>query len=181
MILTDREIEIALSQDQITISPRPNFDEALSSTSIDLRLANKFEYYKERKGYVLNPGAAGYSHSQTDDIRQAVEGDTYLLKSKEFVLAWTREKIDLPLKSRIAARVEGKSSMARLGVCVHITAPTIHCGFKGSIQLEMFNFSPYDILLTKDMKICQLIFEYTAGTPNKGYTGSFLGQSPKEI
>lgn len=175
MILTDREIEIALSHQQIFINPPPNLDDTLSSTSLDLRLSNKFEFYKAKRGFILNPGENGYSHSQTDDIREAVESDTYLLKSKEFVLAWTKEKIDLPLKSRIAARVEGKSSMARLGVCVHITAPTIHCGFKGSIQLEMFNFSPYDINLTKNMKICQLIFEYTAGTPNKGYLGSFLG------
>lgn len=67
--------------------------------------------------------------------------------------------------------------MARLGVGIHVTAPTIHSGFAGSIQLEMFNFGPHKIVLQAGMRVCQLIFEQTYGTPNKGYKGMFAGQT----
>ncbi|HZU88717.1 MAG TPA: hypothetical protein VE993_05615 [Stellaceae bacterium] len=74
------------------------------------------------------------------------------------------------------ARVEGKSSLARLGLGVHLTAPTIHAGFKGQIQLEIVNFGPHEIILNVGMPICQLIFELTFGTPAKGYIGHFAAQ-----
>ena len=88
----------------------------------------------------------------------------------------TKETIGLPVTSRLAARVEGRSSLARLGVGIHVTAPTIHAGFKGPIQLEIFNFGPFEIGLEPDMKICQLILEQTLGTPQAGYSGQFFGQ-----
>ncbi|MGH7040391.1 MAG: dCTP deaminase [Stellaceae bacterium] len=67
--------------------------------------------------------------------------------------------------------------MARLGLIVHLTAPTIHAGFKGQIQLEMVNLGPNDIILDVGMPICQLIFEMTLGTPVQGYTGRYFGQT----
>jgi len=100
----------------------------------------------------------------------------YVLSPNAFVLAWTREKIILPNHSRIAARVEGKSSLARLGLAVHVTAPTIHAGFEGPIQLELCNHGLFSIRLIPGMPICQLIFEMTLGTPAKGYSGIFLRQ-----
>jgi dCTP deaminase len=100
-------------------------------------------------------------------------------KSRSLLLAWTRETVILPYTSRIAARVEEKSGLARLGMMVHMTAPTIHAGFTGQIQLEMFNLGPYDIILDAGMAICQVIFEVTFGTPAKGYAGQFAGQSAK--
>ena len=67
--------------------------------------------------------------------------------------------------------------MARLGIGIHITAPTIHAGFKGQLQLEIVNHGPADVVLRPGMPICQLIFEQTLGTPEKGYAGIFAGQS----
>jgi dCTP deaminase len=95
----------------------------------------------------------------------------------DFVLAWTIEMVHIPVRSRFAARVEGKSGLARLGLVVHLTAPTIHAGYKGQVQLEMINFVPNEIILDVGMPICQLIFEMTLGTPMKGYSGQFLGQT----
>ena len=104
------------------------------------------------------------------------------------LLGWTLETIQLPYRSRIAARVEGKSSLARLGLGVHVTAPTIHAGFGASdadpswpgnpIQLEIWNTGPKPILLKRGMKICQLIFEWVDGTPEQGYVGQFAVQGP---
>ena len=111
------------------------------------------------------------------------------LKPKEFILGWTRERIKLPHRARIAARVEGKSSLARLGLGVHVTAPTIHAGFgydandpagKGNpIQLEIWNIGDFTIRLVPGLAICQLIFEEVHGTPDKGYQGLFTHQGPQ--
>jgi dCTP deaminase len=91
-----------------------------------------------------------------------------VLEPNHLVLGWTIERLRLPHTSRIAARVEGKSSLARIGVGIHITAPTIHPGFgfkklkpayPGSpIRLEIWNIGPLKIKLTKGMPICQLMF-----------------------
>jgi len=61
-------------------------------------------------------------------------------------------------------------------LAVHVTAPTIHAGFEGPIQLELCNHGLFSIRLTPSMPICQLIFETTLGTPDKGYSGMFLRQ-----
>jgi len=67
--------------------------------------------------------------------------------------------------------------LARLGISVHVTAPTIHSGFDGQIQLEMCNQDPRRVKLQAGMRICQLIFEMSLGTPEMGYAGLFAGQS----
>ena len=84
-----------------------------------------------------------------------------------------------PVDNRLAARVEGKSSLARLGLGVHVTAPTIHAGFVGTIQLEIINHGPMHIKLRAGMPICQLIFETTKGMPETAYKGQFSGQRAK--
>jgi dCTP deaminase len=99
-----------------------------------------------------------------------------VLKPASFVLGWTKELVEIPTLSKLAARIEGKSSIARLGIGVHVTAPTIHSGFKGEIQLEMFNFGPHEVILDEGLRICQLIFEHTVGIPERGYSGMFAGQ-----
>jgi dCTP deaminase len=81
--------------------------------------------------------------------------------------------------SKLAARVDGKSSLARLGIGVHITAPTIHAGFGvktgdqsyvgSQIRLEILHHGKYPVYLKAGMKICQLVFEEVHGTPLKGY------------
>ena len=105
-----------------------------------------------------------------------------------FVLGWTVEKLRLPHTSKIAARVEGKSSLARIGLGIHVTAPTIHAGFghidqdpnfEGNpIRLEIWNIGVFPIILRKGMPICQLIFEEVHGTPDEGYEGQFTIQGP---
>jgi dCTP deaminase len=72
--------------------------------------------------------------------------------------------------------VEGKSSLARLGIAIHATAPIIHSGFKGPIQLEICNLGPNEVTLDPGMYVCQLVFELTTGTPERGYSGMFQDQ-----
>jgi dCTP deaminase len=117
-----------------------------------IRALTKNEDIDPAKGYPLDPGI--------------------------LILGWTREFLDLK-QSRLAARVEGKSSLARLGLSIHLTAPTIHAGFQGRIRLEIVNHGHHPIILRPDMRICQLIFEQTFGTPDKDYEGQFVGQLPE--
>jgi dCTP deaminase len=176
MILTDREIQLALANRQIEITPLPA-DDAFASTSVDLTLDAPGEVWKQLPGQPIRPGAAGYSYASLAGRKDRITSlDGYTLVPAAFLLAWTRERIALPITSRLAARVEGKSSLARLGLGVHLTAPTIHAGFAGRIQLEIVNFGPHEIILNVGMPICQLIFEMTFGTAAKGYAGQFAGQ-----
>jgi dCTP deaminase len=165
----------------IKIEPEPDYDTALSSTAIDLTLDSNISIFKDSTAGVekiLDPSqntASGIIREITNS--HTIPGDGFLLHPKRLMLAWTREFVGLDVGTRIAARVEGKSSLARLGLGVHVTAPTIHAGFKGQIQLEMVNHGGAPIRLKTGMRICQLIFETTLGTPERGYQGQFSGQT----
>ena len=176
MILTDREIQLALENKQIEVNPLPD-DSAFSSTSLDLTLDEPGDLWERMAGQPIRPGTKGYNYNQLQARKKRVSLNGFTLEPGMFVLGWTKETVYLPYTSRLAARVEGKSSLARLGLCVHLTAPTIHAGFKGQIQLEMCNFGQNEIILDVNMRICQLIFEISFGTPAKGYAGRFVGQN----
>jgi dCTP deaminase len=182
MILTDREIQVFLASQQITINPLP-IAKRYSSTSVDLTLAREFlvwdfDQINKTRGEIIEPGQK-FKYAEFRDKytkKKILTNKGYVLSPDAFVLAWTYETINLQNNSRIAARVEGKSSLARLGLAVHVTAPTIHAGYEGPIQLELCNHGLFSIRLTPRMPICQLIFETTLGTPEKGYSGKFLRQ-----
>ena len=178
MILTDREIQLALFNKQIIITPEPDED-AYSSTSLDLTLDTPGEVWKSLgPGQPIRPGATGYKYDDLVIRKEKIPTlNGHSLAPHEFVLAWTKETVSLPVTSRFAARVEGKSALARLGIGIHLTAPTIHAGFTGQIQLEIVNFGVNHIILDVGMRICQLIFEITFGTPAKGYSGQFFSQA----
>ncbi|WP_454626542.1 dCTP deaminase [Bradyrhizobium cenepequi] len=186
MILTDREIQIALQRNQIIIDPLPQVDTAYSSTSVDLTLdplLTLFEVGNTFVKKVIDPTHKDYDIDHAlKELTKEVPIDVakgYDIPPKELVLGWTAEYVKLPYDSRLAARVEGKSSLARLGLGVHVTAPTIHAGFDGQIRLEIVNHGPLPITVKPGMRICQLIFEATLGTPQRGYQGQFSGQGSK--
>jgi dCTP deaminase len=137
VILTDREIQLALKKGQITVTPGPDYnaERAIKQLTDEIVI--------EDSGYVLHPGI--------------------------FVLGRTKKIVSLPEEARIAARVEGRSSLARLGLLIHFTAPTIHSGFNNSIRLEIINLGVVPIRLRRGIRICQLIFELTFGTPEKAF------------
>jgi dCTP deaminase len=155
-----------------------------SSTSVDLTLDQYLTVFKSGVAgieTIIDPGmkTVGIEQLLENITKQEQIGqDGFVLRRDELILAFTREYVDLRLDTKYAARVEGKSSLARLGLSVHITAPTIHAGFDGRIRLEICNHSPVPVRLRTGMPICQLIFEQTLGTPNKGYNGQFSGQTP---
>ncbi len=184
MILTDREIKIAIARGQIKIDPPPKDNSAFSSTALDLTLDPTITIFNDTVTGVeqsIDPTIADFYFDAA--IRQVsrnfqIPPEGFLLKPRQLILAWTTEYVRLNIESKIAARVEGKSSLARLGIMVHLTAPTIHAGFPGRIRLEMINQGPIAVRLRAGMRICQLIFETTLGTPEKAYSGQFGEQGP---
>lgn len=182
MILTDREIQISLEKRSIVIDPLP-VEKAFSSTSVDLTLDPILSIFRAgRAGLdrVVDPSHQDFDHDATlaeltDQVTIPAEG--YVFDPNHLILAWTKEYVNLKNDIRIAARVEGKSSLARLGIGVHVTAPIIHAGFDGKIRLEMINHGKVPVRLREGMRICQLVFETTQGTPDRGYNGRFSGQS----
>lgn len=195
MILSDREIQAALVRGAVVIDPAPSL-EAWSSTAVDLPLDKELRRWKSLSDGSVEaavcPGNSSYNYSELVNKHTHVinlEERPFDLPPKAFVLGWTMERIKLPHRSRVAARVEGKSSLARLGLGVHVTAPTIHAGFgfdandpggKGNpIQLEIWNIGDLTIRLIPGLAICQLIFEEVHGTPDKGYQGLFTHQGPQ--
>jgi dCTP deaminase len=156
---------------------------AYSSTTVDFTLdANVSEFLELKPGReeVINPSPPEFNHEEilasiTKPIK--IKDDGYVFTPGNMILAWTKEYLDLNTHAKLAARVEGKSSLARLGIGVHVTAPIIHAGFEGQIRLEMVHHGRLPARLMDGMRICQLCFEQTLGTPVGGYFGRFTGQT----
>jgi dCTP deaminase len=178
VILTDREIQISLDRRIFSISPAPE-SVAYTSTAVDLTLDPILHLVRDPTSALettINPQASGFN---AEDVMGRLSDQITIDQQSGYPfvpLGWTKERIEMDVEARIAARVEGKSSLARLGLVIHITAPTIHAGFKGRIRLEMMNHGAVPIRLWPGMRICQLIFETTLGTAEKGYKGQFAGQ-----
>jgi dCTP deaminase len=183
LILTDREIQTAINRGAIIINPVP-VEKAYSSTSVDLTLDPNISIFKPEKGgieIIIDPSIDNFNAEDilkhlTDPYEIPPNG--YILNQKVLILAYSKEYIDLRPDPKFAAWVEGKSSLSRFGLSIHITAPTIHSGYNGRIRLEIFNQGHLPIRLKSGMRICQLIFEQTLGTPDRGYVGQFAGQKP---
>jgi dCTP deaminase len=191
VILSDGEIRQEIELGNIECDPEldePYLAEALTTSALDLRLGPELQFYKPLeevapKGLadapVIDPSRPGVIPDLIAKWGRmhSIESSYFDLPPRQFVLGSTLERIGLPENGGLAARVEGKSSLARLGFLVHMTAPTIHCGFRGSIVLEMYNLGDYPIRLTPDMRICQLISERLGRPPIQEQTSQYQGQT----
>ncbi|SDD56165.1 dCTP deaminase [Glycomyces harbinensis] len=149
MLLSDRDILDAVKNDRLGIQPFD--DELVQPSSIDVRLDRRFRVFNNQKYTHIDPS------KQQDDLTSAVEvadDEPFVLHPGEFVLASTLEVITLP--ADLAARLEGKSSLGRLGLLTHSTAGFIDPGFSGHVTLELSNVANLPITLWPGMKIGQL-------------------------
>ena len=182
MILCDSEIFAALRNEQVIIKPVPP-PEHVSPTAVDLTLGNEFKRWQPPPGdsiqMTVDPSARNFL-ADCERFCEPVTPDadgSVVIAPGEFMLARTAERIELPITSRIAARVEGRSGLARLGLGVHVTAPTIHASFKGTITLELKNEGDLHIRLRPGLRVCQLILEMAFGTPSRELASVFQNQS----
>ena len=149
MLLSDSDIRAEITAGRVKVEP---FTEAMvQPSSVDVRLDRFFRVFENHKYSVIDP-----STEQPDLTREvAVTADEFfILHPGEFVLASTYEVITLP--DDIAGRLEGKSSLGRLGLLTHSTAGFIDPGFSGHITLELSNVANLPVKLFPGMKIGQL-------------------------
>lgn len=167
MVLSDGEIRTALGDGRIIIEP------ALPGDYLDVVAPQGLA-----SPVVIDPTQPGVIPDLIKKWarRHPSEDSYYDLPSGQFALGVTFETVTLPAVGRLAARVEGKSTLARLGFVVHMTAPTIHSGFGGKIVLEMYNFGPYTIRLAHRMRVCQLVFEEMSSAPTGQQSTQYQGQ-----
>lgn len=164
MLLSDRDIKAEIGAGRIVLDPWDA--EMLQPSSIDIRLDKYFRVFDNHKYPDIDPAA-----DQSDLTREVVpEGDSpFILHPGEFVLGSTYETVTLP--DDLAARVEGKSSLGRLGLLTHATAGFVDPGFSGHVTLELANVATLPIRLYPGMKIGQLCF-FRLSTPAEHPYGS---------
>lgn len=156
MILSDGDIRIALVQGRITITPAPDLDVQLGACTLDLRLGNVYLVFNHSRTPFLDPKNPATLTDATSEITVA-DGKSFTLHPGEFILAATKEFITMP--DDLSGRLEGRSSIGRLGVVVHSTAANIEAGFRGTITLELANMGRIPVILYPGMRICSLTFE----------------------
>ena len=170
VILSDRTLREQLAAGRIVIDP---LDESLiQPSSIDVRISNLFRVFRNHTRGVIDV------KQDMDDLTELIEiaehgGDPFILHPGEFVLGSTLERIAVP--DDLVGRVEGKSSLGRLGLLIHSTAGFIDAGFDGHITLELANVASLPITLYPGMKIGQVSFMQMTSPADKPYGSGAKG------
>ena len=164
MLLSDRDILAEVDRSAILLDP---WDPAMvQPASVDVRLDKFFRVFENHRYPHIDPAA------EQPDLTRPVEpppGEPFVLHPGEFALASTYEQVTLG--TGVAARLEGKSSLGRLGLLTHSTAGFIDPGFSGHVTLELSNMATLPIMLWPGMKIGQLCF-FRLSSPTEHPYGS---------
>ncbi len=155
MFLSDGDIIKYMEAGKIKISPEPDLQTQLGSCSIDFRLSNTFRVFEHSK----YPYIDLRTEIDTNDLMRRVDvsdGDAFTIQPGELVLAATQEV--LILADDVMARLEGRSSLARLGIIVHSTAGLFDPGWVGTPTLELGNLGRMPVRLYPGMRICAFTF-----------------------
>lgn len=171
-----------MDEGKIKITPEPNLDTQLGSCSIDCRLGNVFRVFEHSKHAFIDLKAK----VGVDDLMRKIdvpEGDTFTIQPGEFVLAATQEKLELA--DDVMARLEGRSTVGRLGIIVHSTAGLFDPGWVGNATLELGNLGRMPVILYPGMRICAFTFEQLSSPSSVPYHlkpgNKYAGQDGPEI
>ncbi len=151
MILSDQTLREELSAGRIVIDPLG--DDAVQPSSVDLHVDRYFRVFRNDTTPFIDP------REQQEDLTELVEvsdGERFILHPGEFVLGSTLERVALP--DDLVARLEGKSSLGRLGLLIHSTAGFVDAGWDGHLTLELSNVANLPIAIYPGMKIGQISF-----------------------
>lgn len=175
MILSDRTIREEIAAGRIVIDP---LDEScIQPSSVDLRLDRFFRVFLNHHSRVIDV------KERQDDLTQLVEIDpsdpqkAFILHPGEFVLGSTHERVVIP--DDLVGRLEGKSSLGRLGLVIHSTAGFVDAGFEGHVTLELSNVATLPITLYPGMKIGQISFLRMTTSADVPYGSGRLGSKYK--
>ena len=167
-VLSDRDIRAAMQAGRVRIDP---YDPAcLQPSSVDLHLDADFRVFRNNRYAFIDP------RTPQPDLTElvSVEGDEpFILHPNEFVLGQTLEWVELP--DDLVARLEGRSSLGRLGLLIHSTAGYVDPGWKGNLTLELSNVANLPIALYSGMKIGQISFFKMSSPVERPYGSRELG------
>jgi dCTP deaminase len=167
-VLSDRDISAALAAARIKIEPYDRAD--LQPSSVDLHLDRSFRVFRNNRYPFIDPRVA---QPDLTELLSVADDEAFVLHPGEFVLGQTLEWVELP--DDLVARLEGKSSLGRLGLLIHSTAGYVDPGWKGKLTLELSNVANLPIALYFGMKIGQISFLSMSSPVERPYGSAGLG------
>ncbi len=167
-VLADRDIRAELEAGRIRIDPYDPVD--LQPSSVDLHLDRSFRVFRNNRYAFIDPREPQPDLTELLEVR---DEEPFILHPGEFVLGQTLEWVELP--TDLVARLEGKSSLGRLGLLIHSTAGYVDPGWKGTLTLELSNVANLPIALYAGMRIGQISFFRMSSPVERPYGSSSLG------
>lgn len=161
MVLSDRDIVAALKAGRIKIEPAPDLERQLGSVSVDFRLGTTFMVFEHSRHSFIDPRQP-QSIGEAMRTIEVAEDEPFIMQPGDFALASTIESLELP--DDLVGRLEGRSSIARLGITVHSTAAVFEPGWIGTATMELSNLGRMAVALYPGMRICAFSFE-TVSSP----------------
>ncbi len=168
MVLSDRDIRAEIVAGRIVIDPFT--PEAIQPSSIDLHLDRRFRVFRNSRYPYIDVRA---DQPELTELVEISGDDPFILHPGEFVLGSTLERVELP--NDLVARLEGKSSLGRLGLLIHSTAGYVDPGWEGNLTLELSNVANLPITLYDGMKIGQISFQRLSSPAEVGYGDARIG------
>jgi dCTP deaminase len=168
VVLSDRDIRAEIDAGRIVIDPY--VPEAVQPSSVDLHLDRRFRVFKNSRYPYIDV------RQEQPELTELVEiggDDPFILHPGEFVLGSTLERVQLP--NDMVARLDGKSSLGRLGLLIHSTAGFVDPGWEGNLTLELSNVANLPITLYDGMKIGQISFQRLSSPVEVGYGDARIG------
>ena len=167
-VLSDRDIRAALESNAIRIDPYDSHD--LQPSSVDLHLDRSFRVFRNNRYAYIDVRSP---QPDLTELLSVANDEPFILHPGEFVLGQTLEWVELP--DDIVARLEGRSSLGRLGLLIHSTAGYVDPGWKGNLTLELSNVANLPIALYHGMSIGQISFFAMSSAAERPYGSAELG------
>jgi dCTP deaminase len=167
-VLSDRDIAAALVAGRVRVDPYDAAD--LQPSSIDLHLDRAFRVFRNNRYPYID---VRKPQPDLTELLNVADDEPFVLHPGEFVLGQTLEWVELP--DNLVARLEGKSSLGRLGLLIHSTAGYVDPGWKGNLTLELSNVAKLPIALYFGMKIGQISFFEMSSPVDRPYGSAGLG------
>lgn len=184
MILSDQDIERAMEEGRIRVEPLPELAKHLGPCSLDFRLGNNLRVFEYTKYPVIDPRNKEIFDKLSREI-VIPEGEHFIIHPGELIIASTIEWLEI--SNDLVGRLEGRSSLGRIGVVVHSTAARFDPGWRGRPVLELGNLGRIPVALEPGMRICSFTFEELssparvsyAQRPSSKYVGQVGAQASK--
>lgn len=166
MVLSDVDIKKNIENGRIKINPKPDYSVQLGPCSLDFHLSNSFKVFEHSKYPYIDPKNSKPSSEFMKEI-VVTDGESFIMRPGEFALATTVEYLEL--SDDLLARLEGRSSLGRMGIVVHSTAARFDPGFMGQPVMELGNIGVMPVALYPGMRICSFTFEELSSPAETSY------------